>query len=412
MAGALLAAVSTAPWCYPLYDSEGTGIRRLEEARLAHEGAIKGRKKVSGELLSVSQVDLRLLDHKSLALPAPDPEFTAQIVALLGQNTDRYGIAVLDLSDPDNVRYAEHNGNRARNPGSVGKVVVATGIFQALADVYPDDLAKREAVLRDTTVTADVFIETDHHKVRLWDPATRTLTRRPLAIGDQGSLFEYLDWMMSASSNAAAATVMKQALLIRHYAAAYPPSDAEATRFFAETGKGDLRDLLVETVQTPLARNGIDLEKLRQGSFFTRTGKRMVPGTNSYATSRELMKFLLRMEQGRIVDEFSSREIKRLLYMTERRIRYASSPVLRDSAVYFKSGSLYSCEPEPGFKCKKYRGNKRNLMNSIAVVETPAAERRLFYIVTLMSNVLRKNSAVDHQTLGTRIHRLIEKAHP
>jgi len=32
--------------------------------------------------------------------------------------------------------------------------------------------------------------------------------------------------------------------------------------------------------------------------------------------------------------------------------------------------------------------------------------------VTLISNVLRKNSAVDHQTLATRIHRLIEKAHP
>ena len=45
-------------------------------------------------------------------------------------------------------------------------------------------------------------------------------------------------------------------------------------------------------------------------------------------------------------------------------------------------------------------------------VETPAGENRLFYISTLVSNVLRKNSAVDHQTMGTRIHRLIEKAHP
>jgi hypothetical protein len=33
-------------------------------------------------------------------------------------------------------------------------------------------------------------------------------------------------------------------------------------------------------------------------------------------------------------------------------------------------------------------------------------------MVTLISNVLRKNSAVEHQTLATRIHRLIEKAHP
>jgi hypothetical protein len=49
-------------------------------------------------------------------------------------------------------------------------------------------------------------------------------------------------------------------------------------------------------------------------------------------------------------------------------------------------------------------------MNSVAIVESPAAERRLHYISTLVSNVLRKNSAVEHQTMGTRIHRLIEKA--
>ncbi len=56
-------------------------------------------------------------------------------------------------------------------------------------------------------------------------------------------------------------------------------------------------------------------------------------------------------------------------------------------------------------------GNKLNLMNSVAVVEAPAADRKLFYMVALLSNVLRKNSAVDHQTLATRIHELIEQHH-
>ena len=51
-------------------------------------------------------------------------------------------------------------------------------------------------------------------------------------------------------------------------------------------------------------------------------------------------------------------------------------------------------------------------MNSVAIVEYPPGDNRLFYISTLISNVLRQNSAVDHQTMGTRIHRLIEKAHP
>jgi hypothetical protein len=51
-------------------------------------------------------------------------------------------------------------------------------------------------------------------------------------------------------------------------------------------------------------------------------------------------------------------------------------------------------------------------MNSVAIVETPAGVKRLFYLATLISNVLYKNSAVDHQTLGTYIHRVIEANHP
>jgi hypothetical protein len=123
------------------------------------------------------------------------------------------------------------------------------------------------------------------------------------------------------------------------------------------------------------------------------------------------MHYLIKLEQGKLVDAFSSREIKRLIYMTQGRIRYASSPALGASAVYFKSGSLYKCRPEPDFKCRKYHGNVINMLNSVAMVESPAAERKLFYLVTVMSNVLRKNSAVVHQTLATRIHRLIEAYH-
>ena len=124
------------------------------------------------------------------------------------------------------------------------------------------------------------------------------------------------------------------------------------------------------------------------------------------------MELMVKMEQGKLVDPFSSLELKRLLYVTERRIRYASSPALRNAAVYFKSGSLYSCQPEPGFKCRKYRGNKKNLMNSVAIVESPAGKPRMVYIMTLMSNVLRHNSAVRHQTVGTWVHRMVEKMHP
>jgi hypothetical protein len=134
---------------------------------------------------------------------------------LLGENASRYGVAVLDLSDPERPRYAEHRGDYLQNAGSVGKLGVALGLFQALADAWPDDL--------------------------------------------------------------------------------------------------------------------------------------------------------------------------------DRRIRYASAPALKDSAVYFKSGSLYSCSEEEVFSCGKYMGNNKNYMNSVAIVESPAGEHQLHYMASVISNILRKN---------------------
>ena len=49
------------------------------------------------------------------------------------------------------------------------------------------------------------------------------------------------------------------------------------------------------------------------------------------------------------------------------------------------------------------------MLNSVAIIEAPAADRQLYYMVVVMSNVLRENSAVVHQTLATRIHRMLEK---
>ena len=398
---------------YPLDAYPDTGIRRLEAARLAVFGKMRGRRQPPGALLPTALVDLKLMDRADTKLPETDPEFSERVRRLLGKNADRYGIAVLDLSDPDHPRYAEHRATHKQNVGSVGKIAVAVALFQALADVYPDSLDSRKRLLRQTTITADDFIRSDHHEVRLFNPATGALSFRPLQIGDQGSLWEYLDWTLSISSNAAAAMVMKHAMLLRHYQLDYPVAKAEADRFFKETPRPQLRKLYEQTFLTPLTRSGLDLEYFRQGSFFTRTGKQRVPtGYNSYGTARELMRLMLLMEQGKLIDPFSSLEIKRLLYMTERRIRYASAPALHNSAVYFKSGSLYSCKKESGFTCKKYHGNVKNYMNSVAIVESPAGVDRLYYMVTLISNVLYKNSAVDHQTLATYIHRMLVTDHP
>ena len=93
-----------------------------------------------------------------------------------------------------------------------------------------------------------------------------------------------------------------------------------------------------------------DVNGLRQGSLWTKHGKGVIPGVQSYGCPRQLARLLLRLEQGRLVDPWSSREMKRYLYMTKKRYRYAYPSELKDAAVYFKSGSLYSCQKEEGFR--------------------------------------------------------------
>ncbi|MBT8367948.1 MAG: hypothetical protein KJP23_24905, partial [Deltaproteobacteria bacterium] len=70
-------------FAYPLNAYPDTGIRRVEAARLAVFGKMRGRRQPPGALLPNSFVDLRLLDHPDLVIPEPDPEFTARVVKLL-----------------------------------------------------------------------------------------------------------------------------------------------------------------------------------------------------------------------------------------------------------------------------------------------------------------------------------------
>jgi hypothetical protein len=415
-AAALLAGGAGA---YPIDAYPQTGIPRLEAYRLVQEGEMQGRILPWGGQLYLKEVKLRLLDQHDFVLPEPDPELTERVVTMLGEDADGYGLAILDISIDGEPRLVLHNPDKVQNPGSVGKILVLLGWFQALADVYPEDKDARHRVLRDTRVVADDWIKFDSHDVPFWTPGEPAYEKRPIAIGDAANLYTWLDWMASASSNAAAGKLQSELLLLKHFGVRYPVPRKEADAFLKNTPKSQLAKLYREAMIEPIARNGLDPEKLRQGSFFTRTGKGRVPGTNSVSTAGELMRFLLFMEQGKLVDVWSSMEIKRLLYLTDGRIRYASSRALYDFAVYFKSGSLYGCKPEKGFECGKYLGNRMNYMNSIAVVEGVETHKKLDYIAVMLSNVLRKNSADLHRDVGAEVQRILidrleawEIAHP
>lgn len=408
LASLLLVLQTTVTMGYPLDGAEHTGIMRLEADLLVQQGKAPGQVP-SGALLNTDQIQLRLLARPDFQLPEPDMEFTAEVVKLLGKHTDDWGIAVLDLSDPNHPAYAEHYASRRFNPGSVGKLMVAISLFETMAKLYPDEIS-RMRLLRNTEVIADKFINYDSHKVPFVNSKKR-LYYRPLRIGDRNNLWSYLDWMLSPSSNAAASTVMEQLLQLQYFGLDYPVSPEMSSVFWHETPRATLGGLLSTSMRNGLVASELNPDNLWQGKFFTNYGKRKVPGSRSYATPRELMRFLLHLEQGKVVDPFSSLGIKRLIYMTERRIRYAASPALKDAALYFKSGSLYRCKEEPGFQCGKYKGNVVNRLNSVAIVEWPAENPSLYYMVVVTSNVLKVNAAVAHQTLATRLHRLMQRRH-
>ena len=243
-----------------------------------------------------------------------------------------------------------------------------------------------------------------------------TAVHRAIQPGDRFTLFEWIDHALSPSSTGAGATTWREAMRLRTVGDAYPVSDDERRRWLGDTPKSELTELSLETLEAPLRAAGLDTASLRQGTMFTTGGREHVPGVRSLASPRQLLRLLMRIEQGRLVDRFSSLEIKRLLYFTRGRYRYAVSPALRDAAVYFKSGSFYRCVEEEGYSCRQYAGNATNVMNSVAIVENPARPEpgttQRVYLVALMSNVLRLNSAADHRDLATEIDRLVASLHP
>ncbi len=392
---------------YPIDGYLETGIRRLERLRLWLAGELPGKVLIEGARKSI--VDIKLhrrgddeSSHESLL--SPDAVLQRRIEGLFSGRDKSYSIAVLDITPGRPARYAALRETRTYQPGSVGKLAVAVGLFAELEKRFPHSTRARRKLLRDRKVVADDWILHDHHNVPIYEPEDRAFKSRPIQRGDVFTLYEWLDHMLSASSNAAASTVWKEAMLLRAFGPGYPPSLDEEATFFKDSASKELQTLALSIVNDPLRDVGIEDQDLRLGSFFTATGKKLIPSGGSRATSRGLLLFLLRMEQGRLVDSWSSLELKRLVYMTERRIRYASSPRLRRSAVYFKSGSLYRCKEEPDFDCGKYKGNVFNYMNSVAIVEKPEGQ---VYLVALMSNVLRLNSAVEHQSLAATIDRIL-----
>lgn len=395
---------------YPIDGYDVTGIRRLLRLSLIMEGKLKGTPPPPGAQKSWQEIKLNLVNSRgdSLAvLPSVDAKLQKKLDDLFPNRDESYSVSLLEITPGKPVRFAQRQANRQYVPGSVGKLLIAAGLFSELKKIYPESPDKRRELLRTRMVTGGKWIHVDSHEIPVFNPEDNSFASRPARETDIFSLYEWADHMLSASSNAAASVVWKEMVLMRALGTAYPPTPEEETEFFKTARKDSLASWALQIIEEPVRATGITREEWRLGSFFTKTGKNLIPVTGgSIATPTGYMKYLIALERGKIVDPWSSLEIKRLMYMTARRIRYASSPALSNAAVYFKSGSQYKCQPEPGFTCGKYMGNVENIMNSVAIVEQ--ADGRI-YLVGMMSNILRKNSAVEHQTLATFIDRILKK---
>jgi len=396
---------------YPIDGYNYSGIRRLLRLQKIVDGEIKDTKPITGALKSINDIKLNLVGIRgdSLSvLPEPDKKLQQHLNNLFPNLHESYSVALLDITPGQKIRYSCRQETKGFQPGSVGKLAVIAGLFTELANIYPNSYEKRIELLKTKMVRAGTWGNFDSHTVPFYNPETGYFFKRTVREDDVFSLFEWADHMLSVSNNSAASIVWREVILMRAFGKNYPAlTEEKANEYFRTTSKSSLKSLAVEVVNAPLRVLDIGDDEWRLGSMFTQGAKRIIPGEGgSIGTPKGLLKYLVALERGKIVDQKSSLEIKRLMYMTDRRIRYGSSPRLTNAAIYFKSGSLYKCKEEEGFTCKKYMGNVENYMNSVVIVEQPDGTT---YMVALMSNVLRKNSNLDHLGLGSSIDDLIRK---
>ena len=396
---------------YPIDGYSFTNIRRLDYVRMIVDGELKGTMPPPGAMRKHYEIQLNLANERGDSLesiPAPDPSLQSAINSIFPRLNENYSVAVLDITEGKPIRYAARKETAGYQPGSVGKIAVLLGFFTELAKVYPGSFQQRLELLCTKEVRAGSWALYDEHTVTIFNTNTHAVKKRTVQASDVFLLYEWLDFMMSVSNNGAASVCWREAVLMRAFGSRYPDiTEKDAEEFFKSTPRDSLSDLSISVVNDPLRSLGITRDEWRLGTFFTRGGSSYIPPQGgSTGTPVGLMKFLIAMEKGKAVDEPSSLEMKKLMYMTDRRIRYAASPSLKQAAVYFKSGSLYKCAPEAGYVCAKYKGNVDNFMNSVAIVEHDDCTT---YLVALMSNVRYRNSASDHMAIAASIDKAVRK---
>lgn len=355
----------------------------------------------------MDDIELSLMDQKN-DLEMKEGKLDDLVKSLLSPLEKEYSLSLAQWSDGV-LQTGAMRENRAYQPGSVGKIAVGIAIFHELNEIYNGDWEQIRAVLYTKKVRAGSWALPNHHTVPFYNLKEKKYYKRHVREDDVFSLYEWLDHMFSKSSNAAASVLWREAVIMHLADQQYECiNDDEGEEMIMQADRRIMSDIAIDRVNCPLREIGIGHNEWRLGSFFTGGADRKIQGKGgSTGTTEGLMKFCLALEKGEVINPRISLEIKRLMYITDRRIRYAASSSIKKDAVYFKSGSFYSFYDEPGFERRSYAGNRFNYMNSVAIVEKLDDCEKMVYITVLMSNVLRKNSVNEHYGLAARIDRAL-----
>ncbi len=207
---------------YPIDGYESTGISRLYHLRKMQVDSIPYNRIPAGAYLNLEDIELNLKsraqDSMDVLLTDEDV-FTKEIRALFPGSG--YSAAILDMSNPNKLRYAAFRENVGYQPGSVGKLAVLVALMTELGELCPDSWDDRAFYLKDTRVTSGYWGTGDHHTIPVYDIEKNKLTKRRVVASDEFSLYEWLDHMVSVSNNGAASVVYREAMLMRAFGSEY-----------------------------------------------------------------------------------------------------------------------------------------------------------------------------------------------
>ena len=127
LTGVFLSANLTGLGAYPIDGYDYTGISRLDFYDLAQQGEVSGRQLSTGAKLTLDQIRIQGADI-DLDVAKADAQMSKSLRGFLGKQAAQYGVALVDLSDPDSPIYAGFNDEYQANVGSVGKILVALAL--------------------------------------------------------------------------------------------------------------------------------------------------------------------------------------------------------------------------------------------------------------------------------------------